>query len=189
MTKEEFIQGSLEYPRNFLYSGQRPLCVKGSGAWGFSSFTSTPMDGLVQMSNWAVISKDLRRRFPRQTEILFSSHWACGSVEQVILQVYTKKGALTKAFEAAWEWHLKLEDYPLADEDHYNVLCYVKALRNINDRIPAGANPAKVFSWLGNNGYENELEEGEDGAYPSDESLAAAVLALYPSLPDVGEAS
>ena len=83
--------------------------------WGMSGFNMHPCLETLDESNWEVISADLLSRFPNDFYIQDASHWAVGWIKH--LRVNT---ANPEALEAAYEWHCRLEDYPVADDEHFS---------------------------------------------------------------------
>lgn len=106
MTTAEFADSMLKRPRDFGYFGDLDLTV-----WGFSPFGVHRDSDALSRSNWRVISEDLCWRFPESTEVMHTSHWACGWYDHLMLLTTD-----TEALEAALEWVERLESYPVADE-------------------------------------------------------------------------
>ena len=68
-------------------------------------------------SNFEVIYEDLKTRFPDSVDVVHFGHWAVGWVEEI---AYDPGNAdLVAAIE---EWREKLDNYPVADEEHYSQL-------------------------------------------------------------------
>lgn len=109
-------------PDNFAYFGD----LDGS-VWGRAFGQSRDSDAL-ERSNFEVITGDLLKRFPDDYVIERSNHWAVGWVDEGRIRVLknprkrlTEKN-LTEAFRAVVAWKEKLENYPVADEEHYSAL-------------------------------------------------------------------
>jgi len=150
--------------------------------------------GLMEISNFESIYKDLETQFPDDVEIHRFGHWGVGWIEEVMVRVYDDVGNITPAFEAAVEWRERLEDYPVADEDDYSMREYEATIENIEtegrnlvrDGAPEGW-ASEVYSWLGDNN-ESAVENVDDqGGFPSEEEIAQALDALDLLDPDYYE--
>jgi hypothetical protein len=111
--------------------------------WGISPFAQTRDSDALARSNWAVISKDLTDRFGDDVEVISCSHWACGWIEHLTVRVIDEHGLPTEAFLAVCEWKDTLNDYPVANDDHFSELemeetietianCYQNLVRDEN---------------------------------------------------------
>lgn len=109
MELEEYRNSITGRPENFAYFGNLDLDV-----WGSVIGVHRDSDAL-ERSNFAVISEDLSTRFPEDTTIERSSHWLVGWSEELKLNTDNPQ-----ALEAAYEWHQALEQYPVADEEHFS---------------------------------------------------------------------
>lgn len=107
-TIEDYREQITGKPEYFAYWGDLDLDV-----WGTMLSVHRDSDTLDR-SNWEVISEDMTTRFEEDVTIESASHFLVGWVEK--LQVNT---ANPDALEAAYEWYLKLQDYPVADEEHF----------------------------------------------------------------------
>jgi hypothetical protein len=68
----------------------------------------------LDLSNWQVIGDDLRARFGEDSVHVESfSHCMVGWTEVMLVRVGTPECA------AAVEWRVRLDIYPVADEDHF----------------------------------------------------------------------
>lgn len=93
----------------------------------------------LEESNFQVISADLLERFPDDIEVIGSNHWAVGPLDQIKVRVLKQCNAtdkqlilnsrtdinednITDAFLAVYDWLVKLDDYPVADEMHWSQL-------------------------------------------------------------------
>lgn len=131
--------------------------------------------GVLENSNWDVVSGDMLKRFPNQCFIKGSKHWAVGWIDQLMVQCFTKKGTVTKAWLAAIEWSDRLSEYPVADEDHFSKAEYEETANNIKQNIPAmcitAENPPNEYEIL--HCLWNKLDinaGGDDGTwYDTDE--------------------
>lgn len=86
--------------------------------WGVLGFVGQHRDSdPLDRSNFEVITNDLFEKFPDAFRVESSSHWAVGWVE--VVRIDTSNDA---AVIAAMDWQYELEQYPVADEEHYSNL-------------------------------------------------------------------
>ena len=90
--------------------------------WGIAPFSVHRDSEILDQSNWAVISEDLMKRFPKSFDIFRASHSAVGWMEHLIIKTSNRK-----AVKAAFEWCERLDDYPVADEDDFSNREYEEA--------------------------------------------------------------
>lgn len=148
--------------------------------------------GLIDQSNASVVEQEMAQ-FEDDVIAQRHSHWACGWVDGYVIRVYRPGGSITDAFRRYCELRERMEDYPLLDEEDYSRREYEAAIENIKDgarRLVADDAPEgweeQVYSWLSDN-TANEENTDDQGAYPSEESLRDALLALDLIDPDVAE--
>lgn len=141
--------------------------------------------GLLDESNYEVISEDMRTRFPDDVEDVRFSHWAVGWVDHLFVRIHDANGEFTPAFDAIVDWEQQLSDYPVADEDHYSNLEYETAIHNIysEGRAYVGTGIPEhwaydVYGWLSDNNEKALYNEDDRGAYPSDAEIEEALQAL-----------
>lgn len=112
-------------------------------------------------------------------------HWAVGSLSGYRIRV-RKGGEITQAFRVWAEIKEALDRYPILNETDHSEREFDATVDNIKsigrrwvaDNAPSSW-PGDVEYWLAHNGYETELESRSDqGGYPSDESVRAALTAL-----------
>lgn len=128
MTEEEYAY-VVEYyrPDNYGEYDSDPGAPLYNNGWRSLGFSVHRDSDILERSNWEVISRDLTERFPNHVKIIGAGHWAVGWVDSLRVHLHNPitgrdlpKGY--EALEAAYEWHRKLGDYPVADEDHYSDL-------------------------------------------------------------------
>ena len=71
----------------------------------------------LENSNWEVVTANLLGRFPESFYVHSFRHFAVGWVEELAHDA-EHQGATA----AVAEWRQALEDYPIADEDHFSAL-------------------------------------------------------------------
>ena len=99
---------------NFGYSGEH-------GDWAIA-LSVTRDSGTLDRSNWEVITKDITERFPDDATTEYFSHWLCGWIEHLLVRPDSH------AFDAMVTWQHKLDQYPVADEQHWSEMEYNEAL-------------------------------------------------------------
>lgn len=113
-------QWELRNSRDFgWYDDERELGVN----WVLT-YASGKHSNLLDQSNYEVIHKDLSERFPEDVFDAWISHYVVGGFDQMLVRVKNEDGSLTDAAYALEDWYLRLDDYPVADEEHYSNLQY-----------------------------------------------------------------
>jgi hypothetical protein len=162
-------------------------------------YTSNRDSGLADQSNEAAIAKVMDKFSERDVRKESHNHWAVGYVDGYAVRVYKappsrigifpQQGAMgrqiTPAFEALYDLVMKMQDYPLLDEDDHSRREYEATLENIEQ---AGRNfvadnapedwPNKVFRWLWDNDQGAIESDNDQGGYPNDDELKEALGAL-----------
>lgn len=137
---------ALEHPEYFAYYGD----LHEADGWGRTGLGQHRDSDELARSNWEVISKDLLERFPDDFATESASHFLVGWVEELRVRVVKEEAAaeldgnfddleeedLTDAFKACIEWAEKLEDYPVADEEHYSRLEYEELIEYLSNEVP-----------------------------------------------------
>ena len=148
-------------------------------------YTYNRDSGLLDQSNAAVIAEALVP-FVESGDVRAEdhSHWACGWIAGFAIRVY-RDGEITPAFAKWHELHERLDNYPILDEADYSNREYEAAIENIANagyRLSSEYNlpddwAEQVYRWLSDNGHHCENTD-DQGYWPSDEELAAAVEGL-----------
>lgn len=143
--------------------------------------------GLLDQSNADATRKALEP-FDDDVRLETFSHWAVGWIDAVAVRVETR------AYRTLCDIIDQLSEYPILDETDYSERECEATLENIREEIlyivgedmlgpilPDGFE-VEIVHWLDNSDkYSNETENLDDqGGYPSNESLVAAVSALWP---------
>jgi hypothetical protein len=147
-------------------------------------YTQNRDSGLLDQSNAAQIDKRLEKFLKHDCLIRAEhhSHWACGWVEGYAIRVYTPKGRITKVFMEFLEILREMDNYPVLNEDDWTNREYEATIasireigrRMVNENAPEDW-PYEVYSAL----PDSEKEpKGDQGGYPSDESVKAALTRL-----------
>jgi len=148
---EQVVEESAHIP-DFGYWGDVPL----GETWGFT-ISQNRDSGPMERSNWEVITEDMEKRFPKNVEIVHSSHWAVGWVEQLAVRMLDKRGKVTKAGKAILDWKESLENYPVADEEHFSDLEYNEFVEYIEQEYGADKTEA-ILNYIDECGYPFNYE-------------------------------
>lgn len=160
--------------RDFAYHGEVDL----GKTWAIT--ISVHRDsGLLDQSNYAVIKKDMEERFPNDVSDERFNHWAVGWVDHLLVRMLDGKGNVTPAGIAILEWQDRLSDYPVADESDYSERETEATIENIMSEGRIDRKMAEeVYGWLWDHN-ERALENRDDqGGYPSEEAIEAALEGL-----------
>lgn len=146
---------------------------------------------LLDQSNAAAIAEALSTFTERDDPDIVvesHSHWAVGHVDGFSIRVF-RTGQITDAFRVYHELVEQLADYPILNEDDYSNREYEATLENIADsawrlkhefELPEGWE-SEVYSWLSDHNCSAIENRDDQGGYPKEEDLKAALLALgYP---------
>lgn len=143
---------------------------------------------LIDKSNSEAIQAALGAdEFSDDVIIGSATHWAVGWVTHICIRVYDAAGNITPAFRELVDIQLRLQEYPVLDDEDYSRREYEASLWGIEDSCRTELTcdtpedwKEKVFSWLWDSEeHQRELENTDDtGAYPSSESIHCALVAL-----------
>ncbi len=150
-------------------------------------YTSHRDSGLLAKSNEAQIDNMLEPyldKEPCDVREEYHNHWAVGSIQGYAIRVY-RDAKITDAFKRLYQINERLEAYPVLNEEDYSRKEYEATLENIEQaawRYNNDAWPEDWVSELHNWFCENDqsaIENTDDqGGWPSDEHLAAAIEGL-----------
>ena len=140
---------------------------------------------LLPRSNWAVVVADMKKRFPNDVEVIRFGHWGVGWVEEFFVRLWDAQGQITPAAEAGLEWMKGLEEYPIADGDHYYEMEYDATLHWIEEAghwLVSSKAPkdwsAAVHEWFQDNDQSAVENHDDTGGYPSEAQMREALEAL-----------
>lgn len=114
---------------DFGYSGDLDL----GHTWAFVPVSVHRDSDALQRSNYEVIYQDMLKRFPDDTDYTPCSHWLVGWFDHLTIRLIDENGLETAASEAIQEWLRKLDDYPVADEEHFSNTEYEEQLETIRN--------------------------------------------------------
>lgn len=166
------------------YTGDLPLGETWALTFGHSRDSE-----ILEESNWDVVTGDLSKRFPKDTEVVEFGHFAVGWIEEFAVRMLDKKGHATAAARAALKWAKKLEDYPVADEEDVSRREFEATIENIRSEGSLSEEEAqKVYDWLWNHNQRAlDHRDSSGAAYPSRDDIDEALEDLGLREPEVEE--
>lgn len=112
-------------PEHFIYYGDHT----DFNQWAHIGFGGEHRDSdTLDKSNHAVIVESLEKLCPNGYIVESSTHWAVGWVAGIRIDTSN-----LYAVAVALYWRRKLEDYPIADEDHYSAMEYEQMCEDWED--------------------------------------------------------
>jgi hypothetical protein len=125
---------ALQKPDDFGYWGYDDMFL----TWGFTGIDKNDASDLLEQSNFEVISKQLMEEYPDDFRIETYKHWAVNSVDRLVCRILKEPGEIvnlniTDAFRTAMDWHNELDNYSIADEEHYLRMEFDYAIELIKD--------------------------------------------------------
>jgi hypothetical protein len=130
---------ALEKPEDFGWWGKEEMFE----TWGWAGIDKNNSSDAVEIVNFDHITKDLLDKFPEDFEIVGLRHWAVGHVDRLTCRIIKdpKKDIdssnITDAFKAAMRYLMKLEDYPIIDDDELSEYCFNEISEWIEQELPA----------------------------------------------------
>ena len=118
---EKYAKQATTKPEDFGYWGSEDMFV----TWGFTNIDQNRDSDTLEKANFKFITEELIGLFPEDYRIETYNHWAVGSVDRLVCRVYeedTDKKVIASSFYLAMEWLDKLDDYPVADEQTYDIM-------------------------------------------------------------------
>jgi hypothetical protein len=153
-------------------------------------YTKNRDSGLLDQSNHDVIEKALEayngwHKDGEDCQAESHNHWAVGHVDGFSIRVYKYGNQITEAFKVYARLAIKLEDYPILDEEDYYIKEYKETLDNINQsargmvisNVPDGWE-SECYSWFSDN-LQGAIESvGDQGGYPDKQDMIECLKAL-----------
>ena len=118
---EKYAKQATTKPEDFGYWGSEDMFV----TWGFTNIDQNRDSDALEKANFKFITEELMGLSPEDYRIETYNHWAVGSVDRLVCRVYeedTDKKVIASSFYLAMEWLDKLDDYPVADEQTYDIM-------------------------------------------------------------------
>jgi len=184
---EESARLALKKPEDFGYWGSEDMFK----TWGFTGHDKSRDAGILDRSNFKVISENLMSEYPEDCRIESYKHWLVGNVERLVCRILLDedKGIvednITDVFRLAMRWQDMLNDYPIADENDWSDECYkdcIETLEGMNSYLLNMIDTSNE-SWAEDIYFylmqEMNVEFDSDvNAYPSDDQIRLAVYSL-----------
>lgn len=184
-TISKLAEMALKKPDDFGYWGYEDMFK----TWGFAGHDQSRDSNIMEKSNFKVITGDLMNQYPNDFRIETFAHWAVGSVDRLICRILIDetKGCdednITESFKASMNWHNRINDYPIADEDYYYEKLQDEAIdciNNMEDYLLLVTNTEedgwaeKIYYTLTNDlNFEFDVDAEQ---YPNDNKILEAVL-------------
>jgi hypothetical protein len=184
-TISKLAEMALKKPDDFGYWGYEDMFK----TWGFAGHDQSRDSNIMEKSNFKVITGDLMNQYPNDFRIETFAHWAVGSVDRLICRILIDetKGCdednITESFKASMNWHNRINDYPIADEDYYYEKLQDEAIdciKNMEDYLLLVTNTEedgwaeKIYYTLTNDlNFEFDVDAEQ---YPNDNKILEAVL-------------
>lgn len=175
---------AIERPSEFGYWGTNDMF----DTWGFCGIDKHRDSKLIDLSNFETITQKLIEEFPDDFRIERYRHWAVGWVERLVVRVFKSSDNkteenITQAFIRAMEWKDNLDDYPIADEHHYDEMLFLDCIDFIGD-LPSFFKDninMDIEDWI-QRIYLTLVDEmnivmyPSDGIYPKDNEIIEAIF-------------
>lgn len=121
----ELAEQALTRPDDFGWWGREEMF----NTWGWSGIDVNNSSNVLDESNFAVVTKNLMDKYPDDFDIVGLKHWAVGHVDRLTVRILNTPGDfseenITDAFKECIEWLISLDDYPIADDSHFDNACY-----------------------------------------------------------------
>lgn len=135
----ELAEQALKKPEDFGWWGKDEMFV----SWGWTGIDKNDSSKADEIVNFDLITADLLERFPFDFDIVGLRHWAVGHVERLTCRILIDEkfgvieSNITEAFKEAMRWHMKLDDYPIVDDDKLYEYCFNEILEWVKTEIPA----------------------------------------------------
>lgn len=184
-TISKLAEMALKKPDDFGYWGYEDMFK----TWGFAGHDQSRDSNIMEKSNFKVITGDLMNQYPNDFRIETFAHWAVGSVDRLICRILIDetKGCdednITESFKASMNWHNRINNYPIADEDYYYEKLQDEAIdciKNMEDYLFLVTNTEedgwaeKIYYTLTNDlNFEFNVDAEQ---YPNDNKILEAVL-------------
>jgi hypothetical protein len=134
----ELAKMALEKPEDFGWWGNEEMFI----SWGWAGIDKSNASDALELSNFEVVSNDLLEKFPKDFELVGLGHWVVGHADRFIVRILNDSNSeitednITDAFKYAMEWKSKLDEYPIADEDHFYDFCVAEVIEWMNSDLP-----------------------------------------------------
>lgn len=162
----ELAKQALEKPEDFGWWGKEEMFV----SWGWAGIDKNNSSRADDIVNFDLITTDLMERFPFDFDIVGLRHWAVGHADRLTCRILIDEklgiieSNITEAFKEAMKWLMKLDDYPIVDDEKLYEYCRQEMFDWIMQELPddvyvKDSKEETVDSILG------ELEKDESGDF------------------------
>lgn len=130
---------ALQKPDDFGWWGSDEMFV----SWGWTGIDKDDSSRADDIVNFDLIAADLMERFPFDFDIVGIRHWAVGHVKRLTCRILINvkiglvESNITEAFKEAMRWLMKLDDYPIVDDDKLYEYCRQEMFDWIMQEIPS----------------------------------------------------
>lgn len=146
--------------------------------------TSHRDSGLLGESNEKVFRKTLEK-FENDVHFESHSHWAVGYVNALCIRVWNDDKVITEAFKEYCKLHIRLENYPVLDEDDFYQMEHEATWENVESQGQSyiKENPPEnwvslCMDWFDSNNQGAIEDRDDQGGYPSDDDMKECLEAL-----------
>lgn len=101
----------------FGYHGDTPI----GETWAIILAYAPNVADTLSESNWQVLTEDFEDQYPHDYTIERFGSWITPT-ENLMVRMINDNGAPTEAARLALTWHEQLDNYPVANEDHFSQL-------------------------------------------------------------------
>lgn len=184
---QQFAQEAIERFKeqdSFMYMGDLEC-----PPWGLLGFVGTNRDAdALSRSNFEVITKDLLEKHPDSFVVEEYSHWLVGWVKGVRINTSD-----AKAVETAYKWSEDMENYPVADEDHFTqtemeedeeyyrlggreeIIEIARNSEDLSEIFSESGELLEEYEDFINRAFHNAMSEGDHTALPPDSYVLNAL--------------
>ncbi len=172
---DELIAEALQRPSDFGYHGDNAELFL---TWSLGPVIEHRDSDLLAKSNAEILKKELESAEekgviePNSWAIESCNHSAVGWVDHLSFKVVDEKREPTNVFKFTVSWFEGLQEYPVADDEHYSELQYNAAIDCISCNcpdVPAGfVLPEDWSSQIYRDLGDNEVYPDEDGCVASE---------------------
>lgn len=145
--------------------------------------TNSRDSGNLERSNAAIIEEEMNKFLGDDCRSARFNHWAFGWVDGYIIRVF-RDDKPTPAWVKWCEFVLATKDYPVLSDEDYSRREYESSIGNIQwiakglrDDVPEDW-AEQVWRWFWDNNQQALDNHDNHGAYPSDDEVDEALIAL-----------
>lgn len=179
--EDKDIKKALEFPDGLSLDLDHPVSLDPEH-WSVGPMILTRDSGLMAQSNRDALISHLQKKYKKlkkDWELTTANHWGRGWVEHLSFRVLNEDKTVSDIFKVLTDWYDGLAEYPVADESDYLKRQWEATIRNIADEGNIDEELAeRVYRWLIDNDPRSVEDEGDTGAYPSQERILRALKSM-----------